>query len=107
MDFEDVTEVASLSVKAFDADSLTPLDFEVAKSKDGPWVIPSHHNYPADAESQLAKTATSIIGVKRSAMVTRWPSDHKRFGVVDPDQEALSIDDVEGVGKRGHSEKGR
>ena len=60
----------------------------------------SHHDYPADAEERLAKTAASIIGIKRGAMVTWWETDHSRYGVVNPKQDALNVDEVEGVGKR-------
>jgi hypothetical protein len=63
-------------------------------------VIPSHHNYPADAEDQLAETASSVIGIKRGAMVTRWASDHARYGVVDPETDSVGVDQLEGIGKR-------
>ena len=63
-------------------------------------MIPSHHNYPADAADQLAKTASSVIGIKRGAMVTRWASDHARYGVVDPQTDSVGIDELEGIGKR-------
>jgi FKBP-type peptidyl-prolyl cis-trans isomerase len=99
-DFADPTRAIALEVYAFDKDDVKPLDFRVKRLNNGRWVIPSHHDYPADAEDQLAKTAASIIGIKRGAMVTRWEADHSRYGVVNPKQDALSVDEVEGVGKR-------
>jgi hypothetical protein len=99
-DFTDPTLATSLEVYAFDADTVRPLDFRVQRLDSGRWVIPSHHNYPADAEEQLAKTAASVIGINRGAMATRWKADHGRFGVVNPKQETLGVDEVEGVGKR-------
>jgi len=99
-DFADPTLATSLGVYVFDADKVRPLDFRVQRFDNGHWVIPSHHNYPADAEDRLAKTAASIIGIRRGAMVTRWQADHAQFGVVNPKQDTLRVGDVEGVGKR-------
>ena len=99
-DFVDPTRATSLEVFVFDADAVKPKEFRVERLDNGRWVIPSHHNYPADAEEQLAKTATSVIGIKRGAMVTRWPADHSQYGVVNPKQESLTVDEVDGVGQR-------
>ncbi|MCH2210864.1 MAG: DUF4340 domain-containing protein [Fuerstiella sp.] len=99
-DFEDPTLASALEVFAFDAEEVLPQEFIVERLENGRWSIPSHHNYPADAEDQLAKTASSIIGIKRGAMVTRWPADHARYGVIDPNQESLNVSEVDGVGKR-------
>jgi FKBP-type peptidyl-prolyl cis-trans isomerase len=99
-DFTDPTRATSLEVYVFDTDTVRPLDFRVQRLDNGRWVIPSHHNYPADAEDQLAKTASSIIGISRGAMITRWEADHAQYGVVNPKQDTLSVGDVEGVGKR-------
>jgi hypothetical protein len=99
-EFVDPTLATSLELSTFDAKAVEPRDFKVAKSDNGQWVIPSHHDYPADAESQLADTASSVIGVERGAMVTRWSADHAKYGVVDPKQDTLGVDEVEGVGQR-------
>ena len=99
-EFVDPTLATSLKVSTFDTKNVEPREFEVAQSKNGQWVIPSHHDYPADAEEQLAGTAASVIGVERGAMVTRWPADHAKYGVVDPQQDTLSVDQVDGVGQR-------
>lgn len=99
-EFTDPTLAAALEVYAFDKEEVVPREFVVQRLENGRWSIPSHHNYPADAEDQLAKTAASIIGIKRGAMVTRWPADHATYGVVNPKQDSLKVDEVEGVGKR-------
>lgn len=99
-EFVDPTLAASLEVNAFDADAVAPKEFRVQRLPNGRWVIPSHHNYPADAEEQLAKTASSVIGIKRGAMVTRWEADHAQYGVVNPKQESLTVNEVDGVGQR-------
>lgn len=99
-EFTDPTKATSLEVYAFDPEKVLPLEFRVQQLDNGRWVIPSHHNYPADAEDRLADTAASIIGIDRGALVTRWPADHAEYGVVNPKQESLAVGDVEGVGKR-------
>ncbi|GIW98917.1 MAG: hypothetical protein KatS3mg111_2250 [Pirellulaceae bacterium] len=99
-DFVDPTEATSLTVRTIDKDAARPVEFSVRRNEEGQWVIPSHHNYPADAEERLARTAASVIGIKRGALVTRWASDHARFGVVDPARDTLNVDELEGVGTR-------
>lgn len=99
-EFVDPTLAKSLEVFVFDKDNVTVKDFAVKQADNGRWVIPSHHNYPADANDQLAETASSVIGIRRGAMVTRWPADHARYGVVDPNQSSLNVEEVEGVGSR-------
>ena len=98
--FTDPTGATALSVFTVDADQVEARQFSVERAENGQWVIPSHHNYPADAAEQLAKTASSIIGIKRGAMVTRWSADHARYGVVNPKVDSLGVDQVAGVGKR-------
>ncbi len=53
---------------------------------------------PADGEDRLAKTARTLIGVKRGAVASRVAADHERFGVVDPLGE--STDTLKGRGQR-------
>lgn len=100
-EFTDPTTATSLTVSVIDPEEVKPLQFSVKQSDvTGQWVIPSHHDYPADAADQLAKTASSIIGIKRGAMISRWESDHAKYGVVDPETDSVSIDQIEGIGKR-------
>ncbi len=98
--FEDPTLATALEVFTWSAKDARPQQFRVEQQENGRWVIPSRHDYPADAKEQLAKTAASILGIKRGAMVTRWSTDHKKYGVVDPKQDSITVSDVEGIGSR-------
>lgn len=73
----------------------TPLKVEFRDSK---WVVPSHHDYPADAEERLAKTAAALIELRKDRIVSDSAQDHADYGVVDPlDEGAVSL---AGRGKR-------
>jgi hypothetical protein len=96
-DFKDPNLATAVRVVAYNEDTASARVFTVQK-KDGTWRIPSHHNYPADGEDRLAKTATTLIGVRRGAVASRVAADHERFGVVDPLGE--STDTLKGRGQR-------
>jgi len=90
-EFTDPTEATDLRVVAYNADKAEIKAFNVVL-KDGVWIIPSHHNYPADGESRLAETASSIIGIVRGALITQRKSDHENYGVIDPlDDQTTSL----------------
>ncbi len=86
----------SMDVYAVDANAR--LRHFAIQRVDGLWIIPSHHNYPAEAVDRLAKAAASLIAMQRDAIVGRLPADHSRFGVLDP-QDDTNID-IENAGKR-------
>lgn len=96
-DFQDPTKASSLRVAAYDKDTARVNLFNV-EFNNGLWRIPSHHNYPADGEDQLAKTAASVVGIKRGLYAGKTPEDQKRMGVLDPLDE--SITGTEGRGAR-------
>ena len=96
-DFQDPTKATALRVAAYDKDAAEVKVFNV-EFKDGLWRIPSHHFYPADGEEQLARTAASVVGIKRGTFAGKTPADHKRMGVLDPLDE--SITGTEGRGSR-------
>jgi hypothetical protein len=96
-DFQDAQVATFLEVDAFDEKKGEPISFRVEKI-DNVWRIPTHYNYPAEAAERLAKTATSVIGIRRQALAGRRKQQHQRFGVLDPMDE--SLEDGEGVGKR-------
>ncbi len=54
--FTDPFACTDLEVVEYDNATATARQFKVM-FKDGKWVIPSHHDYPADAKDRLAKTA--------------------------------------------------
>lgn len=96
-DFQDPTKATALRVAAYDKDAAKVNVFNVEFSN-GLWRIPSHHNYPADGEEQLAKTAASVIGIKRGLYAGKTPEDHKRLGVLDPLDDKIT--GTEGRGSR-------
>src|SRR5262245_42309236 len=61
-DFQNANDPTSIRVVGFDEARAQPRIFAV-EFKNGLWTIPSHHNYPADAKTQLANTAASAIGI--------------------------------------------
>lgn len=82
-EFVDPTKAASLEVVAYDDATATFRPFRVAW--DGrKWVIPSHHNYPADAKENMAQAASAFIGVTREVIASDRASDHEALGVIDP-----------------------
>ncbi len=86
-------EVTSLEIVDFDEDRATVRPFKVAQvpGKDGTrrWAIPSHDDYPADAENQLADAATSMMGLTILDKVADSPGQHATYGVVEPDLSRL------------------
>lgn len=82
-DFNDPNEATGLRVASFNDDSSQTDVFSV-QNKGDLWRIPSHHDYPADGKDQLAKTAASMVGVKRQALIERTKTAHKRYNLLDP-----------------------
>jgi hypothetical protein len=90
-EFKFPTDAEMLRVVAYDKDTASTKEFKV-DYKDGKWRIPSHHHYPADGKDRLARTAASVIGTSRTALVSRSKSDQARYEVIDPeDQEETSL----------------
>src|SRR5262245_66113457 len=58
-EFKDPFACTDLEVVEYDNATATARQFKVM-FKDGKWVIPSHHSYPADAKDRLAKTAGGV-----------------------------------------------
>ncbi len=82
-DFEDSTAATYLGVAAFNPETSRVDEFRVER-RDGRWVIPSHHNYPADAKDRLARTAASMIGITRGQLVDTTAASHERLNLIDP-----------------------
>ena len=92
----DPLQASTLRIVQFDEESGQPRTFEVAKI-DGLYCIPSHENYPADAQTQLADVASSLVGLERGTSVSDRPGDHALYGVLDPTQAKTG---ASGVGTR-------
>lgn len=82
-DFTDPLACTDLEVVEFDDSTATARPFKVM-FKDGKWVIPSHHNYPADAKDRLAKTAGAVTGLIKDRIASDRQEDHEALGVLDP-----------------------
>ncbi|HUG82840.1 MAG TPA: DUF4340 domain-containing protein [Bryobacterales bacterium] len=95
--FTDPQAPKSIEVVDYDEETATarPLKVEFANAK---WVIPSHYNYPADAENRLADTAAALMELRKDAIVSDRVEEHGEYGVIDP----LAENEVslEGRGKR-------
>jgi hypothetical protein len=95
--FTDPLAAKALEVVEYDESTATARPFKV-EFKHGKWVIPSHYNYPADARDRLAKTAASLVDLKKDIVRSDLMEDHARYGVIDPlDQKVASLT---GRGKR-------
>ncbi len=100
----DPLKAASLEIVAFDEDTsrVRPFKVEIAQGKSHGkprWSIPSHDNYPADAQNQLADAATALMGLKILDVVSDSPGDHELYGVIDPESKDLQVGSS-GVGTR-------
>lgn len=95
--FEDPLAATSLEVIDYDASTATPLPFKVML-KDGRWLIPSHHDYPADAKDRLSKTAAGVIDLRKDTIRSDRAEDHEALGVIDPLDTKTST--LQGRGKR-------
>ena len=94
--FEDPKQAASLEIIRYDEELGEIHNFEVTK-RGGLWQIPSHADYPADAEDQLQDAALSLVGLKVLGVVTEEPGEHEMFGVIEPNKETTKLGD-QGVG---------
>jgi hypothetical protein len=95
-EFEDPLTAKSLEVVRFDQDLGELKSFKVAQ-ENGLWVIPSHQNYPADAEDQMRDAATMFVDLDVISLATNADGEHAEFGVVQPDKDKLTVGS-EGVG---------
>ncbi len=95
-DFTDPNSATTLEVVDFDQQTGRAKPFKVTFS-DGRWTIPSHHNYPADGQDRLARTAAGVIDIKKDDFRTDNVSDHVACGVIDPLDETAGL---QGRGQR-------
>lgn len=86
--FNDPTMAQSLEVIGFDEQTATAHPFKV-QVQNGLWSIPSHYNYPADAEEQLSQVAAAIIALKKDVVASENVSEQERTGTLDPLDETL------------------
>lgn len=95
--FTNPNDAKTLEVVEFNEETAEAVPFKVT-FKGGKWTIPSHHDYPADGEDQLAKAAAGVIGIRKDDFRTDNVADHEACGVIDPlDEGATSL---KGRGRR-------
>ncbi|MEX0818128.1 MAG: DUF4340 domain-containing protein [Pirellulaceae bacterium] len=95
---DDPTQAASLEILRYNEDLGEIHEFKVAKNgRTGLWTIPSHSDYPADAENRIRDVATSLVGLKVLGVVTEDKTEHELFGVKEPDKNSTKLGD-KGVG---------
>ncbi|HAD61675.1 MAG TPA: hypothetical protein DCG12_20755, partial [Planctomycetaceae bacterium] len=86
-EFENVLNVAGMRLTDYDVETDDVIRFEVAQNKDKLWVIKSHNDYPAEAESSIAKAATALLGVKKDSRASISKQDWYKYGVIAPDDD--------------------
>ncbi len=93
-DFSDLelTDIAGLEIERFNETTAKLENFEVRRV-DGVWSLPSHDNYPADAETtHLAEAATALINMQlMGESVADLPGKHPEYGVVEPSAENIAL----------------
>ncbi len=92
----DTLAARSLEIIYFDQPTASFSAFKV-EFNGKQWVIPSHYNYPADAETKMAQAASAFVGLNRESVVSDSPADHAALGVLAPDDDAAPL---EGRGTR-------
>src|SRR5262249_47718372 len=96
-EFKDPLQCTDLEVVSFDPGTATATRFRVML-RDKKWVIPSHHDYPADARDRLSKTAAAVMDLTRDTIRSDRVEDQQGMGVIDPlDSKTTTL---EGRGKR-------
>jgi hypothetical protein len=94
-DFKDPLLAKKLEIKQFDETLAKAATFEVTQQSGGRWTLPSHGNYPADAESQLKAVAETFADLKVIGHAGKENTEHELYGVNDPDKADVG---TKGVG---------
>lgn len=97
-EFIDPLAATSMEIVKYDEETGEAKTFKVAQV-DGIWSIPSHDDYPADAQNQLAEAATSVMALKILDLTSENIGDQQEYGVVDPADKDLKAGSS-GVGTR-------
>ncbi|HEX3998196.1 MAG TPA: hypothetical protein VHX65_06580 [Pirellulales bacterium] len=97
-EWTDPSAAKSLAITSVDETTNSLSDFKVA-DVNGRWVVPSHEDYPANAEDHVFKAASSIIGLRVLAVVSDAPGDQETYGVVEPNEKTLSSSSFSDFGR--------
>src|SRR5262249_10169319 len=82
-EFKDPLQCTDLEVVSFEPGTATATRFHVML-KDKKWVIPSHHDYPADARDRLSKTAGAVMDLTKDTIRSDDVREQEAMGVIDP-----------------------
>ncbi|MCA9311963.1 MAG: DUF4340 domain-containing protein, partial [Phycisphaerales bacterium] len=88
--FTDPLQARVLEVVAYDEETASYRAFKV-EFRDRQWVIPSHDDYPVDAEENMAAAASVLIGLTREQVITDRAAEHESLGVLAPDDDNAPI----------------
>jgi hypothetical protein len=94
-----IDDIRDLQLVTWDSTLGRESRFQVSRKDDLGWVIPSHSDYPADAEEQVGRTAASVLGKHFGHLVSNDPTDFEQLGVLDP-SSAASAEAESGQGTR-------
>lgn len=90
-EFEDSTKATSMTIKTHDGTG-DPDEFRV-RSVDGRWVIPSHNDYPADAENRIRDAATAFVDLRvKDVIGDKKPGEMGEYGLIDPSGDTADAD---------------
>ncbi len=96
--FEDPSTATSFQIVKFNEELGQLSRFEIARDNTtNLWRLPSYDDYPADAAEQVRDATTPLIGLNVLNIPTFDRGDHSLYGVINPDDEALSAAET-GVG---------
>jgi len=96
--FDSPLAAASLEIVEYDEELGVVRPFIVTQIDDR-WSIPSHGNYPTDAEDQLVAALTDLMDLTVLEVASEIRRDHELYGVIDPDPDTLQVG-AAGVGLR-------
>lgn len=87
-DFKNPNDATSLEIVKYNSQTSEKSSFQVKQVNDR-WSIPSHDNYPTDAQTQLIEAASEVMGLEILNQVSSDSGDQETYGVVDPDEKDL------------------
>jgi len=86
-----------LEITTYDEEAARLKSFSIKRDDLGQWVIPSHNDYPADAEQQMSAAATAFNALKIADLLGTETSLHAEFAVIEPNSDTLDVSNT-GVG---------
>lgn len=97
-DFKDPLAAKSLKIVQFDESVSEATELEVRETN-GIWTLPSHENYPADAENRVRDATTPFVdlNLKVIDVVSDKESEHALYGVIEPGAAKAGVG-AQGVG---------